>query len=237
MIINIRRGVFGDMMRNGDILGACNVLEYFRLLNKNPEIKFFLEDDCYQNSDYTIKFLQFIKEHTNYFSEIRGVENLNRDDINVWDYRSVAGDLVKIDNSSYDKDKIVCIFPIFDAPYNLYRNWSVNLTHHILQKYISKYPEYKIIMGVSDKLKEFVESEFAGYNIIFSYDLIDNLKYICQCEVFVGGDTGTSHFAGSLTNPAKNDYYYASEEWFHTFPLHFNENGNMILYSKYGCNL
>lgn len=63
------------------------------------------------------------------------------------------------------------------------------------------------------------------------------LEHISSCSVFVGGDTGTSHFAGSLTNSAQNDYYYASEEWFHTFPLHFAINGNMILYSKYGCNL
>ena len=38
MIINIEPGTFGGPLRNGDLLGVCNVLEHIRKTNNNPQI-------------------------------------------------------------------------------------------------------------------------------------------------------------------------------------------------------
>lgn len=236
MIINVQEKDFGGKLRNGDIVGMCNVLEYIRLQDNNPNIKFYFPDDMVVEKEYGVKFLHFLRNHSNYFSEVPGALYLQSVDISVWEMRALSGDVVKIDNSKYIKKDKVSIFPIFDAKYNLYRNWPIELTNHIIKKYKTTYESYDIYLCVSENnLPILGHLDLTGVKV--SFDFIDNITHICESKVFVGGDTGTSHFAGSLSNPAKNDYYYAAEETLHTFPLHYKTTGEMIMYGKYGCLL
>lgn len=236
MIINIQEKDFGGKLRNGDLVGMCNVLEYIRKQENNNKIQFYFPEDMVVDQEYGVKFLQFLQKHTDYFSDISGELFLQSSNISVWEMRSLSGDLVKIDNSAYVKHKKVSIFPIFDAKYNIYRNWSIELTNHIISKYKSLFPEHEIYLCLSEKNLNFLDNlNLHGISVSFDFD--QNINHICESEIFVGGDTGTSHFAGSLLNPAKNYYYYSAEETLHTFPLHFKTTGDIIMYSKYGCSL
>lgn len=236
MIINVQEKDFGGKLRNGDILGVCNLVEHLRLIENNVNIQIHVPENSIQEGDFAKIFLEFVKKHSNYISDTLGTEYFNFSNLNVWDYRSLSGDLLKINNDNVLKENKVVIFPLFDAKYNIYRNWSLDLTKHIFKKYLELYPEYEVIICCPETYKDIL-SNFDLNDIKLSFNFLDNLNHISTAKIFVGGDTGTSHLAGSMTNPAKNEYYYASEEWFHTFPLKFRENGNMVLYSKYGCNL
>lgn len=236
MIINVQEKDFGGKLRNGDLVGMCNVLEYFRLQENNPNIKFYFPDEMVVEKEYGVKFLRFLKEHTDYFSVEKGELFLQSSDISVWEMRALSGDIVKIDNSVYTKQKKISIFPVFDAKYNTYRNWSVQLTNHIINKFKALYPGYNVFLCVSENnIPVLGHLDLTGVKVSFDFDA--NINHICESEIFVGGDTGTSHFAGSLSNPAKNYYYYAAEETLHTFPLHYKTTGEMIMYGKYGCLL
>jgi len=236
MIINVQEKDFGGKLRNGDIVGMCNVLEHIRNQENNQNIKFYFSDDMVVEKEYGLKFLRFMQKYTNYFSEIPGELYLQSSDISVWEMRALSGDIVTIDNTSFKKQKKVSIFPVFDAKYNIYRNWSINLTNHILNKYRNLFPDYKFYLCVSENNMQML-GHLDLTNINVSFDFLDNISHICESEIFVGGDTGTSHFAGSLSNPAKNYYYYAAEETLHTFPMHFKTTGEIIMYGKYGCLL
>jgi hypothetical protein len=216
MIININHGVFGGALRNGDLVGVCNIIEYIRKLESNKKLKFFMENNSISPSDYSQKFFNFLLSNTDYFSASRGDHTLNWNKVNLWDFRSISGDLVKIPNNLEIKKKIV-IFPLFDAPYNTYRNWPINVFNEIINQY-STYTEYEKIICISDiNLLPYTPE---GYKI--SIDFMDNIYHIMDAEIFIGGDTGTSHFAGCLNRgPKELIYYYSNRGLLHTTPFYW----------------
>lgn len=232
MIINIQQKDFGGRIRNGDILGICNILEHIRFTENDKTIKYYLPDDSIQESDYVVKFRDFIKKHTDYLSDSPGESYFQFERLNCWDYRALSGDLVKVNNDSYNKEDKICIFPLIDAQYNLYRNWSTELLTQIVKYY--KTISNNIILCCHDNNKTILQNLFP--ELQFSTDYDENLYHICTCTHFAGGDTGTSHLAGSLTNRPKNLFFYASAEVYHTFPLGFKEN-EMRMYSNFGCKI
>jgi hypothetical protein len=234
-IISVTYNNFYGKLRNGDILGICNILGHVRKVENDESVKIHVPEDLVLQPEFGIKFFNFVKNHTDYFSEEPGNLYFSFENINFWDYRSVIGDNIKVNNTNYVKENKICIFPIFDAPYNTYRNWSIELTNYILQKYKSDYKDYKVFLCVDKKLNSYYEKLNLD-NVNLSFDFEENLNHILTCKIYVGGDTGTSHLAGSVTNPAINDYYYSCEGLLHTLPLNYKTNGNVKMYSKYGCS-
>lgn len=232
MIINVSENNFGGKLRNGDILGVCNILEYLRIKENNSNIKIFLSDNCIEQKVFGKKFKDFLVSHTDYFSDIPGELYFNFNGLNIWDYRSVTGDSIKVDNSKYKKKDVVAIFPLFDAQYNTYRNWNIELANHIIQKYSNDYPNYEIYICISENLEEYYSKLNLG-RAKLSFDYNDNLIHICESKVFVGGATGTSLLSSALTDPADNNYYYFVRDIFATFPF-TPFKWNMIMYSDYG---
>jgi ADP-heptose:LPS heptosyltransferase len=233
MIINIQQKDFGGRIRSGDILGVCNLLEHIRIILNNPYIKIYLPDESIEDSSSVKKFREFLKEHTDYFSDIAGDQYFQFEKFNVWDYRSISGDLVQVDNTKYKKEDKICIFPLFDAQYNIYRNWSIDLMKTIIQYYQQNF-KGRIIVCTHEDQKDFIERNFLGLE--YSYDYDENIQHLITCKYFAGGDTGTSHLAGSLINRPKNLFFYSAQEIFHTFPLNFKEN-EMVMYSAFGCKI
>ena len=94
MILNIKKGVFGDCIRNGDLIAVANVVEYLR---KNvPDLKFYIHSDAMAQAEYNRQFYSWMIKNTDYFSDIPGEKDLNWSRVNLWDFRDIAGDLVKI---------------------------------------------------------------------------------------------------------------------------------------------
>jgi len=209
-IINVNYGTFGDTIRNGVMIGIANVVQYLR--KENPNIKFYLDRNNIEQKDYCLKFYDFLCENTNYFSTSPGEKTLPWKKVNVWDFRDISGDLVKIRNKKEIKNKIV-VFPVLDAPYNTYRNWPIQLLQSILEESSGHYEE-KVLC-----VKDVPDIDLHGFTV--STDFMSNIEHITDCHTFVGGDTGTSHFASVLDRgPVDMIYYYSSRGLVHTLPFY-----------------
>lgn len=212
MIINVPLGAFGGPLRNGDIVAVANVVEYLRK-TENPDVKFHLLPSSISTSDYCQKFYQFMLGATNYFSETPGEKQLMWNNISLWDFRGMSGDLVKIQNTREKEDKIV-VFPIFNAEYNTYRNWPNYVFNNVIKFNNEMYPKYKKILCVENPI-----DDVEGWEQ--STDFITNLEHIMTSKAFVGGDTGTSHFVGALENgPDDVAYFYSGHGLLHTTPFY-----------------
>ena len=219
MIVNITRETFGGALRMGDMVAACNVVEHLRLKSNNPNLRFYFNPDVLGNSSHCHKFHQFLLRQTNYLTENRGDNDLAWRKVNLWDFRDISGDLVKIPNN-YDKKKKIVICPVLDAPYNIYRNWPKGQWEKCVENQKKNLPNHQIVICVNNpKLLDDISK--LDSSIIISTDFDENLKHIMECEVFIGGDTGTSHFAWSLENgPIDLIYLSSSRGLVHTLPFY-----------------
>lgn len=227
MIINIEPNTFGTI-RNGDMIGVANVLEHIRKTNNNPNIEFHFKPGSISTDTHCQTFFEIMLRMTDHFTLDVGTESLPWSRVNVWDYRDISGDLVKIHNDSKIEKKIV-VFPLFDAPYNTYRNWTQEVYLKILQVYSQEeYEDYEKIICMKG---EFTEScPFVGWR--YSTNFVQNYYHITTAEIFVGGDTGSSHFAWALDRgPKELIYYNSSRGLVHTLPFYLLQGkGKMINY-------
>jgi len=215
MIINIEPGTFGTV-RNGDLIGVANVLEHIRKTNNDPSIQFHLKPGNISSDVHCQTFYEIMLKMTNYFSKEEGTETLPWSRVNVWDFRDISGDLVKIPNNA-PMEKKIAIFPLFDAPYNTYRNWPQPLLVDILNKYDKEeYKDYEKIICAKE-----VPSGIGLGGYQFSQDFKQNIYHIMTAEIFVGGDTGTTHFAFSLDRgPKVLQYHNSGRGLVHTLPFY-----------------
>ena len=227
MIINIEPGTFGTV-RNGDMIGVANVLEHIRKINNDPMIQFHLKPGSVSEDTHCQTFYEIMLKMTNYFSTEPGDQSLPWRKVNVWDFRDISGDLVKIKNDA-PMEKKIAVFPLFDAPYNQWRNWPINVYEQIIAKYSTE--EYKDYEKVICKKGEPTEScPFEGWR--YSTNFVQNYYHITTSEIFVGGDTGSSHFAWALDRGPKDLIYYGSSRGLvHTLPFYLlHGKGRMTNY-------
>lgn len=231
MIINIPLGTFGGPLRNGDMVGVANVVEYFRKTD-DPNTKFHLLSDAISSSEYCQKFYNFLLNNTDYFSSSPGDRILSWENINLWDFRGLSGDIVKIPNNRETEQKIV-VFPIFNASYNTYRNWPKQVFSNIIEKFKqSEYSNYRKIICTESSI-----GNIDGWEE--STDFIDNLEHIMTSDIFLGGETGTSIFASALErSPREMIYLYSGHSLLHTTPFYSTlGKGRIIQYWHNSENL
>ena len=222
MIINVPLGAFGGPLRNGDMIAVANVVEYLRKTD-DANIKFHLLPSSISSTSHCQKFYKFLLRNTDYFSEIAGERQLTWNNINLWDFRGLSGDLVKIPNSKIKEDKIV-IFPLFNAEYNTYINWPKYVFDNIIKHNNELYPNYRKVLCLETPI-----DEVEGWEQ--STDFLKNLDHIMTCKTFIGGDTGTSHFAGALENGPQNIiYFYSGHGLLHTTPFNSTLGKGIIVH-------
>jgi hypothetical protein len=214
MIIDVGVGVFGGPLRNGDMIGVINVIQHLR--KTRPGTKFYMKAGSINSADYCVKFFEYLMKTTDFFSPTPGNQDLMWRNVNLWDFRDMIGDNVSIKNDTPMKKKI-CVFPVLDAPYNTYRNWPTEVFQNILDNYSSQeYDEYERIICIKDIPQNINPQKFS-----YSTDFMENIYHILDCEIFVGGDTGTSHFAWSLDRgPKELIYHNSSRGLIHTMPFY-----------------
>jgi ADP-heptose:LPS heptosyltransferase len=214
MIVNILPGTFGGPLRNGDLIGVANVIEHLRKFT--PGLKFYLDPKAIHSEKYVQEFYKFLLETTEYFSDKPNTQNetLKWQRVNLWDFRDICGDLVKIPNTTPMEKKIV-VFPLTDAPYNTYRNWPMDVVRKVFDRFDSlEYKDYKKVICHKD-------DSFRRNGWHNSTNFMDNIHHIMSAEVFCGGDTGTSHFAFALDRGPKDLIYYnSSRALIHTLPFY-----------------
>lgn len=226
MIVNITPNNFGGRLRNGDIVAALNFCESVRI--KNPEVKFYLPHDSVSPTDYCFKFRDWITEKVDILTNTPGNNFLNVSGINLWDSRTITGDIFKIKNENIKKK--ICIFPLFDAPYNVYRNWSVEMLQSFIDHYMNdKYKDYEKYICINKQISNVDLKDFR-----YSHDFLENLNHLMECSHYVGGETGMSVLASVLDNNDRIlNYYYSSVGLLHTIPLYVLEGkkGHLNLYT------
>ena len=220
MIYNVIPGTFNNYgIRNGDMIAIINFLKWFRQKENNPNIKLYITHNVIVNTDYCKTFFKFLCENTDYFSNEEGFQTLPYNELMLWDFRDIIGDHALIINPRQQKKKIV-VFPIYDADYHNNRNWSLELLDSILKEYSEKYPDYEKIVCV----KDIPAIDINMYGFSMSINFMSNINHIMESEIFIGGDTGTSHFASVLDKgPKELIYYYNGRGMIHTLPFYLLE--------------
>jgi hypothetical protein len=216
MIYNIEKGTFGDCIRNGDLIAVANVVEHLRI--NQPEMQFHIRKEALSPDNYVQQFYNFLLKQCDYFTDNVGTESLPWRRVNLWDFRDIIGDVVKIPNTTKADFKVV-VAPVFDAPYNTYRNWPAPVFEKILKYCENVYPkQFDRVLCISPNIK-LDGIDLSKWQI--STDFITNINHIMSAMSFVGGDTGTSHFAWALdTGPKELLYYNSSRGLIHTLPFY-----------------
>lgn len=213
MIYNVAAENFG-CLRMGDIIALANVVEHFRQSENNANIKFHLLENSTQPDNYVQEFRQWMTENTDYFSLNSGEVGIPWLRVNLWDYRDISGDLVKISNPYQLENKIV-IAPLFDAAYNQYRNWPKSVYDNIINHVNEKYPTWDKVIVHKNLTGD------SGFRA--SHNLTSSLHEIMTAKVYFGGDTGLSHFVGALEHGPDPIYYTSSRGLLHTTPFNWIE--------------
>jgi len=231
MIYNVKLGTFGGAMRMGDLVALMNAIQFLR--RDNPEVKFYLEPGSVSDADNVQQFLQYAYFRWDYFSEIPSTLNLPWNRVNLWDFRDISGDLLKLNNERGMKNKIA-IFPVWDAPYNTYRNWPNSVLNMLFIQYNQPvYDSFEKVICISPNMRKVLDNEYAiPPDFQVSTNFIDNLDHVLSCYTYIGGDTGFSHLASVLDRgPIDLIYFYSSRGLIHTTPFHlFNGKGHMNRY-------
>ena len=140
MIYNIVPPCLGWGARNGDLIAVCNIIEYLRRTENDKDLKFHMTPGAVNSAEYVQKFYEYLLQTTDYFSTEKGEADVPWKNVNIWDFRAITGDLVTFKNTKESRNKIV-IFPVLDAPYNVYRNWTTDLLQKLLRDNADKFEE------------------------------------------------------------------------------------------------
>ena len=218
LIYNINPQTFGPLgVRNGDLVAICNIVHDLRKKKNDPALQFYLEPGVLNAQDYIQKFFRILCSLTDCFSLYPGQQSLPWRNVGVWDYRDISGDHVTIVNPCVQEKKVV-VFPVYDAEYNVQRNWSMAAFYNILKEVNAKYPDYERIVCA----REQPPPSFDMHGFTVSTDFNTNIEHIMTAAVFVGGDTGVSHFASVLRpGPEELVYVYSSHCLLHTLPFYY----------------
>lgn len=232
VVINITGHDFGGLLKMGDMIATLNVLEYMRIHNENPNIKFYIPDTALQTEkDYVREFRDFVAKISDYISYTPGQFNFEGF-VEIWSFREQHGDLVKIKQALL-VTKTICFFPLIDATYNTERNFSKELIQDIINEYSSPiYNKHEKFICIKGELPEGIDTK----DFIISNSFKQNLYYAATCEYYIGGDTGLSHLAGITNNPNRNLRLYYSYGyhggWASSFtaPFHYQKDNVTMVY-------
>ena len=177
--------------------------------------------------DFHHQFFDYLCENWDYFSTTPNPDpraQLPYESIMLWDFRDNIGDVVSLPNTVEMQQKLV-VFPIFDAQYNTVRNWDTELFTNIMMFANLQYPNHEKIICIRDGL---MPCQPVG-DFTVSTNFIENVKHIRNCEIFVGGDTGSSHFASALARgPRELVYFYSCRSMLHTLPFHLLKGRGLL---------
>lgn len=217
MIYNITTETFGPLgIRNGDLIAIVNIVHHLRKKENNPSIRFYFEPGALNADDYIHKFYTFLTTVTDCFSDKPGEKTLPWKNVGVWDYRDISGDHAVIKNPRRTEKKVV-VFPLYDAQYNVQRNWSMECLYGVLKEANELYPDHEKIICARD----IPPSAIDLHGFTLSIDFMTNIEHIMTADVFYGGDTGVSHFASVLEpGPQVLNYMYGSHCMIHTIPFY-----------------
>lgn len=244
--IRVYNGLFGPdlklaALRMGDLVAVCNFLEYIREKTDNPYLQMCIPDEvvwddhCIEFRDWLIFNTDYVCKYADQLIELQivpGTDATYPYMYNLWNIRKDVSvqrqNVFHIEDrvilpGNKNKEELLIVCPLLDAPYNANRNWGLELT----QKMINSYQWYDYF----DKViicKEPIDG-LDIKNFRYSHNFNDNLDLVAKCMIFYGGDTGFSHFAGALQpGPKYLNYLYPKDTYGTTYPFYWKYKGRVV---------
>lgn len=235
-------------LRAGDLLALCNFLEFIRDKENKPELKFLVPDGSLCKSDHIFKMRCWLENYTDYIITdesrcdkllflpvLAGTDPTSKYRYDLWNIRK---DVVKRQQNVFDipdavkitrrnsviKNKVV-ICPIFDAAYNVNRNWPTFFLKNAINMYRSLGREIVVICK-----REYLPNEIDYSGVSLCDDYYEALQHLQECSYYVGGDTGFSHFVSALKPVPLCWYYYPTTTVGTTLPFYWLRNLNTFTY-------
>ncbi len=243
--INVYPRLFGGPMRAGDLIAACNFLEYLRKDEGDDfkNLQLWVPTESIRPQHHCWDMYAELQESTNYFARypdelvelhvLPGTDPTYGDMYNLWNIRENVlqrrqnvfdiPDAVVIPNKEPKVTNKVVIAPLLDAPYNQERNWSRKYTQELLNYYC-----FSSFLEVIIASKESIDFDIGHAK--YSHDYDETLQHIRTCCLFHGGDTGLSHYASALQPGPNCEFHYSKNTYGTTNPFYWKTKHRMIYY-------
>lgn len=94
----------------------------------------------------------------------------------------------------------VVINPIFDAPYNVDRNWNKELFENVIDIFLEMNFQVYITGVKQVVMPKIPKKHLSNDKVKTVFDSVSEaMKLISKCSCYVGGDTGLTHFASTVS--------------------------------------
>ncbi len=197
------------LIRIGDFMAYMIIISFHKNI-KNKHIVYYNSSTLHQSFKSTILFKNlFDTVHTDQIAP----ENENIFDISkkigFWTYApklikkygSKIIPKVNLDHREYNGPNLswgnyIIFNPLFSAQYNISRNMDSNFINNLILKLYQEFGSRLIV--ITDK-PEFITDKFT--QVLVSDDLYSLMYIIARAGVYIGGDTGFTHFAAIARVP------------------------------------
>ena len=180
--------------RIGDEIQSIALLKY--LLTKGHEI-------YYKDSNPFVSAIRLFPDNLVIFAS----DNLFNFDFfepyNIWFWAPLMrekGIYTEL-NHEYDESKAefdVVFTPVLNTGYNTNREIKPESAIATLNALTKRFKKVRMIV---DARKKYLFPGIENPHIVYSDDIYETFEYIRQSHIFLGTDTGTSHYAGALKHP------------------------------------
>lgn len=188
--------------RLGDEIFTTALIKY---LQDKQNYFFHYCKDCYaiDSEDY---FPENLVKFENKSFVYQGIDSFDPGCLWLWnEFLQERGFYCEI-KDKYDKSKAdldVVYLPIVSPEYNSARALEAKCALGVFYKLLEKFPKTIMIVDLKKK-KDF---EFSHPNFFYSHDLKVTFDLIKRSKIFIGCDTGVSHYAGSINHPGMVLFY------------------------------
>jgi len=225
---------FHPDVRIGDFVGLMIFANYLKVIEKIEHLTFNLETTTrfiHSSLKIPIMFNSIIDSFVNQKDQISIIPNTQRRGsgciwITIPALHARYGDLIlpylNLPDSIYsgpvlDWNEYICFSPLFNGSYNQARGMSIDFCNRLIDDLNCKYPNKVIV--ITDQPEKIKNSKS-----IVDIDLYNLIYIISKSKVFIGGDTGFTHFAG-LCRPRLLISIYEQDQF-----RNFNSLRNNVVY-------
>lgn len=180
--------------RIGDEIQTTALIKYLNLKG---------HDVYYKDSNPYVSAMQLFPDNLVVFASENHFDYAIFEPYNIWFWSVMLrekGIYTEL-NHQYDESKIeydVVFTPVLAPAYNLERAIKPESALETFYALTSQYEKVRMIVDANKK-GMFNNIEHPG--IIYSNDIYEAFEYIRRSRIFLGTDTGTTHYAGALKHP------------------------------------